>query len=52
MEEFEVHLVSTASMNIFADNRLASSKNQLPQNISIEGDSRVAFSRKLFSRQR
>ena len=44
MEEFEVHLLSTASMNIFADNTLASFKNQLHQNISVEGDWRVALS--------
>ena len=31
-------------MNIFADNTLAPFKNQLPQNISVEGDGRVALS--------
>ena len=48
LEEFEVHLLSTASMNIFADNALASFKNQLPQNISLEGDWRVALSEIIF----
>ena len=48
MEEFEVHLLSTASMNIFGDNTLASFKNQLPQNISLEGDWRVALSEIIF----
>ena len=43
MEEFEVHLLPTASMNIYADNTLASSKNQLPQIISLEADWRVAL---------
>ena len=48
MEEFEVHLLSTASMNIFADDTLASFKNQLPQNLSLEGDWRVALSEIIF----
>ena len=48
MEEFEVHLLSTASMNKFADKTLASLKNQLPQNISSEGDWRVDFSQITF----
>ena len=48
VEEFEVHLLSTASMNIFADNTLASFKNQLPQNISLESDWRVAISEIIF----
>ena len=48
MEDIGVHLFFTASMNVFADNTLASFKNQLPQNISIEGDWRVAFSEIIF----
>ena len=49
MEEFEVHLLSTASMNVFPDNTLASFKNQLPQNVSLEGDWRVALSEVIFA---
>ena len=48
MDEFEVHLLSTASSEIFGDNTLASFKNQLPQNISLEGDWRVALSEIIF----
>ena len=47
MDEFEVHLSKT-SMNIFADKRLASFKNQLPQDIFFEGDWRVALSEIIF----
>ena len=31
MDEFEVHLLSTASLEVFGDNTLAAFKNQLPQ---------------------
>ena len=48
MDEFEVHLLSTASLEIFGDNTLAAFKNQLPQNISLEGDWRVALSEIIF----
>ena len=44
MDDFEVHLMSTASMNNFADNTLASFKNQISQYVSLEGDWRVALS--------
>ena len=48
MDEFEVHLLSTASLEIFGDNTLAAFKNQLPQNISLEGDWRVTLSEIIF----
>ena len=48
MDEFELHLLSTASLNIFQDNTLASFKNQLPQSFSLEGDWRVALSEIIF----
>ena len=43
-----MHLLSTASLNIFPDYTLSSFKNQLPQNISLEGDWRVALSEIVF----
>ena len=49
MDEFEVHLLSTASVEIFGDNTMAAFKNQLPQNISLEGDWRVALSCLLYT---
>ena len=48
MDKFEVHLLSTASLEIFGDYTLAAFKNQLPQNVSLEGDWRVAPSEKNF----
>jgi len=48
MDEFEVHLLSTASVEIFGDNTMAAFKNQLPQNISLDGDWRVALSEIIF----
>ena len=51
MDEVEVHLLSTASLEIFGDNTLAAFKNQLPQNISLEGHWRVALSEILFPRK-
>ena len=48
MDEFEVHLLSTASLELFSDNTLAAFKNQLPQNISLDGDWRVALSEIIF----
>ena len=48
MDQVEVHLLSTASLEIFGDNTLAAFKNQLPQNISLEGHWRVALSEILF----
>ena len=47
-DEFEVHLLSTASLENFDDNTLAAFKNQLRQNISLEGDWRVALSEIIF----
>ena len=48
MDEFKVHLLSTASVEIFGDNTMAAFKNQLPQNISLDGDWRVALSEIIF----
>ena len=48
MDEFEVHFLFTASLEIFGDNTLAAFNNQLPQNISLEGDWRVALSKIIF----
>ena len=48
MDEFEVHLLSTASSELYRDNTLAAFKNQLPQNISLDGDWRVALSEIIF----
>ena len=48
MHEFEVQLLSRASMNIYADSTLPSFKNQLPQIISLEGGQRVALSEIFF----
>ena len=44
MNEFTVHLVSSASMNIFPQNTLSSFKNFFNEEINLEGDWRVALS--------
>ena len=44
MNEFTVHLVSSASMNIFHQNTLSSFKNCFNKEINLEGDWRVAVS--------
>ena len=46
--EFTIHLVSSASMNIFPDNTLAKFKNFLSQEINLEDDWRVAISEIIF----
>ena len=48
MNEFTVHLVSSASMNIFPQNTLSSFKNYFNEEISLEGDWRVALSEIIF----
>ena len=47
-DEFTIHLVSSASMNIFPDNTLAKFKNFLSQEINLEDDWRVAISEIIF----
>ena len=48
MNEFTVHLVSSASMNIFPENTLSSFKNYFNEKIYLEGDWRVALSEIIF----
>ena len=48
MNEFTVHLVSSASMNIFPQNTFSSFKNYFNEEISLEGDWRVALSEIIF----
>ena len=48
MNEFMVHLVSSASMNIFPQNTLSSFKNYFNEEINLEGDWRVALSEIFF----
>ena len=48
MNEFTVHLVSSASMNIFPQNTLSSFKNYFNEQINLEGDWRVALSEIIF----
>ena len=43
-DSFSVTLMSSASMNIFMDNSLASFKNLLGEDISLQGEWRVALS--------
>lgn len=42
-QEFTVHLVSSASMQTFPENSMASFRNQLHQQLTLEGDWRVAL---------
>ena len=48
MNEFTVHLVSSASMNIFPQNTLSSFKNYFKEEINLDGDWRVALSEIIF----
>ena len=48
MNEFTVHLVSSASMNIFPDNTLANFRNFFNEEINLEGNWRVALSEIIF----
>ena len=43
-DSFSITLVSSASMNIFIDNSLASFKNLLSEDIDLPGEGRVALS--------
>ena len=48
MNEFTVHLVSSASMNIFPQNTLYAFKIYFNEEIYLEGDWRVALSEIIF----
>ena len=48
MHEFTIHLVSSASMDIFPENTLANFKNFFNEEISLQGDWRVALSEIIF----
>ena len=48
MNEFTIHLVSSASMSIFPENALANLKNFFNEEISLEDDWRVALSEIMF----
>ena len=52
MNEFTVHLVSSASMNIFPQNTLSSLKNYFNEEINLEGNWRVALSEIIFPAKR
>ena len=47
-DEFTVHLISTASMDFFRDNTLASFRNFCKEEIALDGDWRVALSEIIF----
>ena len=47
-EEFTVHLISTASMDYFPDNTLASFRNFCQEEIALDGDWRLAISELVF----
>ena len=47
--ELTVHLVSSASMSVFTDNRLARFKSLFSEEIFFDGDWRVALSEVIFS---
>ena len=49
MNEFMVHLVSSASMNNFPQNALSSFKKKFNGEIYSEGDWRVALSETIFT---
>lgn len=44
VEEFTVHLISSASMDVYGDNTLACFRNVFQNSINLEGDWRVALS--------
>ena len=48
MNEIMVHLVSSASMNIFPQNTLSSFKKYFNEEINLEGDWRVALTEIIF----
>ena len=47
-DEFTVHLISTASMDYFPYNTLASFRNFCKEEIALDGDWRVALSEIIF----
>ena len=47
-DEFTVHLISTASMDYFPDNTLASFRNFCKEEIALDGDWIVALSEIIF----
>ena len=47
-DEFTVHLSSTASMDYFPDNILASFRSFCKEELALDGDWRVALSEKIF----
>ena len=48
MENFSIHLVSSASMDVFKNNTLASFCNQLAQPLQLEGKWQVALESIIF----
>ena len=48
MNEFTVHLVSSASRKIFPQNTMSSFKNYFNKEINLEGDWRIAISEIIF----
>ena len=48
-DSFSITLVSSASMDIFIDNSLASFKNLLSENIRLQGERRVELSEITFA---
>ena len=48
MENFSIHLVSSASMDVFKNNTLASFRNQLAQPLQLEGKWQVALESIIF----
>ena len=48
MNEFTVHLVSSALMIIFPDNKLANFRNSFNEEINLEGDWRFLLSEIIF----
>ena len=50
-DEFTVHVISSASMEIFNQNTLASFRNFFNDEIQLSGDWRVALSEIIFSDQ-
>ena len=47
-DECTVHLISTASLDYFPDNTLASFRNFCKEEIALDGDWRVALSEIIF----
>jgi len=43
MDEFHVYLISTGSLDLYPDNLMSSFRNQLSEQVNLEGDWRVAL---------